>query len=169
MQIEASAVIQILKHAFSCGTCCFGFPQWLRSYRICLQYRIPGSSPWVGKIPWRREWPPTPLFLPGEFHGQRSLAGYNPQDRKELDTTERLRHTHTHKLLHIQKSAKSVWCTALVFQETPGVSASSLSQVAVGALNFKQKTEEKEPQLLQFYTQIRQSPEAPRNNQVKKF
>ena len=33
---------------------------------------------WVWKIPWRREWQPTPVFLPGEFHGQRSLAGYSP-------------------------------------------------------------------------------------------
>ena len=36
-----------------------------------------GFSPWVRKIPWRREWQPTPVFLPGESHGQRSLAGYN--------------------------------------------------------------------------------------------
>ena len=42
--------------------------------RIYLQYRRPGFNPWVGKIPWRREWPPTPVFLPGEFHRQRSLA-----------------------------------------------------------------------------------------------
>jgi len=35
-------------------------------------------DPWVGKIPWKREWLPTPVFLPGEFHGQRSLVGYNP-------------------------------------------------------------------------------------------
>ena len=40
--------------------------------------------------PWRREWQPTPAFLPGEFHGQRSLAGYSPWGRKELDTTEKL-------------------------------------------------------------------------------
>jgi len=33
------------------------------------------SNPWVGKIPRRREWQPTPVFLPGEFHGQRSLVG----------------------------------------------------------------------------------------------
>ena len=44
--------------------------------------------PWVGKIPWRREWLPTPIFLPGEFHGQRSLADYSPQSLKELNTTE---------------------------------------------------------------------------------
>ena len=43
---------------------------------------------WVGKIPWIRGWQPTPIFLPGEFHGQRSLAGYSPQGCKELDTTE---------------------------------------------------------------------------------
>ena len=46
----------------------------LRWRRICLQCRS-GFDPWVGKIPWRREWLPTPVFLPGEFHGQRSLAG----------------------------------------------------------------------------------------------
>ena len=37
-----------------------------------------GFSPWVGKIPWRRTWQPTPVFLPGESLGQRSLAGYSP-------------------------------------------------------------------------------------------
>ena len=46
-------------------------------------------DPWVGKIPWRK-WQPTPVFLPGEFHGQRILAGYSPQGRKESDTTEGL-------------------------------------------------------------------------------
>ena len=44
----------------------------------------------VRKIPWRRIWLPTPVFWPGEFHRQRSLAGYSPWGRKELDTTERL-------------------------------------------------------------------------------
>ena len=50
-----------------------------------LQYRIPGFNPWVGKIPRRRKWLPTPLFWPGEFHGQRNLEGYSPWGRKELD------------------------------------------------------------------------------------
>ena len=44
-------------------------------------------SPWAGKIPWRRAWEPTPVFLPGEFHGQRNLAGYSPWVA-ESDTTE---------------------------------------------------------------------------------
>ena len=43
---------------------------------------------WVRKIPWRRACQPSPVFLPGEFHGQRSPAGYSPWGRKESDTTE---------------------------------------------------------------------------------
>ena len=50
--------------------------------KICLQRRRPEFNPWVGKIPWERKWPPTPVSLPGESHGQRSLAGYGPQGRK---------------------------------------------------------------------------------------
>ena len=46
-------------------------------------------SPWSGKIPWRREWLPTPVFLPGELHGQRSLEGYGQWGCKDSDTTER--------------------------------------------------------------------------------
>ena len=47
-----------------------------------------GFCVWFGKIPCRGEWQPSTVFLPGEFHGQRSLAGYSPQDPKELDMTE---------------------------------------------------------------------------------
>ena len=49
---------------------------------------------WAGKILWRRKWEFTPVFLPGEFRGQRSLAGYSPWSPK--DTAERLTHTQTH-------------------------------------------------------------------------
>ena len=52
--------------------------------RICL------FNPWIGKIPWRRDLHPTPAFLPGKSHGQRSLVGYSPWGCKELHTTERL-------------------------------------------------------------------------------
>jgi len=50
-------------------------PSWFRQYRICLQCKRPGFDPWIEKIPWRRERLPIPIFLPGEFHGQRSLEG----------------------------------------------------------------------------------------------
>ena len=42
-----------------------------------------GVDPWVGKIFWRGEWKPTPVFVPGESHGQRSLVGYSPWGHKE--------------------------------------------------------------------------------------
>ena len=42
----------------------------------------------IGKTPWRREWQPSPVFLPGKSHGQRSLVGYSPWGREESDTTE---------------------------------------------------------------------------------
>ena len=48
----------------------------------------------VGKIPWKRKWQPTPVFLPRESHGQRSLVNYSPWGRKEPDMTEQLS-THT--------------------------------------------------------------------------
>ena len=55
----------------------------------------PGSISGLGRFLWRRKWQPTPVFLPGESHGRRSLVGYSPWGRKESDTTERL-HFHFH-------------------------------------------------------------------------
>ena len=61
------------------------FPHSLVS--ICLQFRRPGFDSWVGKIPWRRKWQPTPAFLPEESmergtEGQRNLSVYSPWGRK---------------------------------------------------------------------------------------
>ena len=55
-----------------------------------LTHRKSGFNPLIGKIPWRKEWLPIPVFLPGESHKQRGLAGYSPQGWKQLNTTERL-------------------------------------------------------------------------------
>ena len=66
------------------------FLWWLSQEKICLQCRRTGFDSWVGKISWRREWLPTPVFLPGEFHGQRSCLGYSPWGRKESDMTKQL-------------------------------------------------------------------------------
>ena len=59
-----------------------GLPWWLRGQSVCLHRGRPGFDPWVGKIPWRRKWQPTPVCLPGESHGRRSLVGYSPRGRK---------------------------------------------------------------------------------------
>jgi len=61
-----------------------GFPSGSDSKESACSAGDPGS------VPWRREWLPTPVFLPEESHGQRSLAGYSPWDLRELDVTEQL-------------------------------------------------------------------------------
>ena len=53
-------------------------------------------NPWVGKIPWSRKWQPSPVFFPGESHGQRILQGYSPWGHKESDTTQQRAYMHTH-------------------------------------------------------------------------
>ena len=62
----------------------------------CRRCRRLQSDPGVGKIPWRRPWQPTLLFLPGESHGQKSLVGYSPWGLKESDTTKHI-HTRIHR------------------------------------------------------------------------
>ena len=64
---------------------------------------VPGSIPESGRFPWRRERLCTPLFLPEEFNGQRSLVGYSPCGHKESDMTEKLTHTHKSFNKQIQK------------------------------------------------------------------
>ena len=68
-------------------------PRWLSSKESacqCSSHGKCGFDPWVGKIPWRRAWQPTPVLVPGESHGQRSLVGFGPRGRKESDMAERL-------------------------------------------------------------------------------
>ena len=72
---------------------------------LCLQCKSSRFDPWVGKIPWRRKWQPTPVFLPRESHGQRNLAGYTPWGCKESDMIEWL--THTPKLKRRKNSQPS--------------------------------------------------------------
>ena len=65
----------------------------------CRRHKRCGFYPWVRKNPWRRKWQPTPIFLPGKFHGQRSMAAYSLWGCKESDRTEHARaHTHTHTI-----------------------------------------------------------------------
>ena len=63
-----------------------------RNVRRLKRHRL---DPWVGNMPWRRACQPTPVFLPGEYHGQMGLEGYSPYGRTELDTTEATQHTRT--------------------------------------------------------------------------
>ena len=61
----------------------------------CRRCKRCGFDPWVGKIAWRRMWLPTPVFLPGESHGQRNQAGCGAKGCKESDTTKVTEHTNS--------------------------------------------------------------------------
>ena len=76
-----------------------------RTFQVVLVVKNPPANadrckrsrfdPWIGKIPWRRAQQPTPGFLPGKSHGQRSLAGCSPQGHTESDMIEEAEHAHT--------------------------------------------------------------------------
>ena len=79
----------------------FSYVQWQGDIYFLLdgtvlknQCRRRGFDPWVGKMPWSGKWQPTPVFLPGKFHGQRSLAGHSPGGHKISNTTEQMRQKH---------------------------------------------------------------------------
>ena len=63
-------------------------PWWLSGKESTCQCRRCAFDPWDGKIPWRRKWQPTPVVLPGESHGQRSLVSYSPWGGKDSDRAE---------------------------------------------------------------------------------
>ena len=90
-----------------------GLTRWLSDKESACQCRRLRFNPWVGKIPWRRAWQPTPVFLPGESHGQRTLVGYSPWCLKESNLTEQLSthaqvgiyfipETNRHKLINVK-------------------------------------------------------------------
>ena len=89
-----------------------GLPSWLRRQTLCLQYKKPSFDPWVRKILWSRKWQPGPVFLPGNFHGQKILVRDSPWSHKESDMIEQLSiyiyiyiyiyiHTHTHTHIYM--------------------------------------------------------------------
>ena len=74
-----------------------------------MRWRRHGFDPWVRKIPWRRAWQLTPVFLPAESHGQRSLVGYSPWGRTESDMTYDCAGTRSIRLVS-GAPWSSVWC-----------------------------------------------------------
>ena len=77
---------------------------------VILRYRRRGFDPWVRKIPWRKAWQPSPVFLPGESQGQRRLAGYSPWGRKESDGTEVTEHSTQQVFIKKKKSPRKWTC-----------------------------------------------------------
>ena len=85
-----------------------GFPSGSDSKESACSVEDRGSIPGVGKIPWRREWQPSPIFLPGKFHGQRSLVSFSPWSCKEWDMTEQLTQTHIIGYSNIKEKSYSI-------------------------------------------------------------
>ena len=80
----AMALSSVQKRIFCCPIPLLGFPGVSDSKESACQCKRPGFDPQVGKIPWGREWQPTPVFLPGESHGQRSLVDYSPVESQRV-------------------------------------------------------------------------------------
>ena len=81
---------------------------------ICLPSRRLMFNPWVGKIPWKREWQPTPVFLPGQSHGHRSLAGYRPWGCTDSDRTESTEQQQQQQHRYVSK----IYCVKKVRNES---------------------------------------------------
>ena len=92
-----------------------GLPRCLSGKESACQRRRCRFHPWVGKIPWRRKWQPSPVFLPGESHGQRSLGGYSPLESESQTHLSNWVHTcacvdvHTHTHTHTYICKKIKW------------------------------------------------------------
>ena len=80
---------------FSSAVLILGFPCWLNGKESACQFRRCRFNTWVRKIPWRRKWQPTLVFLPGKPHWQRCLVGYSPWGHKESETTSRLNNNNS--------------------------------------------------------------------------
>ena len=127
-----------------------GLPWWLRQQSMCLQCRTPGFDPCVRKILWRRQWQLTPVLLPGESHGRRSLISSSPWDRKELDTMERFYFLHVHlsctlfllilllHQLHLRSSDFRFWRLGTPGIEDPELSLPKISRGCICKANKTQ-------------------------------
>ena len=87
-------------------SCLWGFPGGTSGKESTYQYRWYSFNPWVQQMPWRRKWQPTPVFLPGESHGQGSLVGYSPWGCSGAQLSN---WTHTHTHTHTQGLSGIEW------------------------------------------------------------
>ena len=115
-----------------------GFPGGARGKEPtcqCRRLKRPQYEPWIGKIPWRKAQKLNPVFLPGESHGQRSLAGYSPWGCRESNMTEATQHAH----MHANSSLKGNI-------EIPVLCAFNVSYDSVKSPKARNRTSEQRPQ-----------------------
>ena len=103
-----------------------GFPSGSAIKNLPAMPQIQVQSSWVGKIPWRRKWQPTPVFLPGKLHKQRTLEGYSPWDCRVghiLATKQQDNENRAKRIIHLVPDATRGRLTA----HSPWVSTESLA------------------------------------------
>ena len=102
-----------------------GLPWWLSGKESTCQCRRCWFDLWVRKIPWRRKWQPTPVFLPGRPHGHRSLAGYSPWGQKESDTATKQQGCFGPRpqALYVHLLVPPSTCRSIFFLQNPHPSA----------------------------------------------
>ena len=83
--MSCNVYLKLLKYQDAMVQCTSLVAQMVKNLPAMQETRL---DPWISKIPWRKEWQLTPVFLPGEFHGQKSLVGFDPRGCKGLDMTE---------------------------------------------------------------------------------
>ena len=89
LRVASTSSYLVRKHDSACWSTS-DFPGGSDGKVSAYNAEDPRFNPWIGRISCRRKWQPSPVFLPGKSHGQRSLVGYSPSGRKESDATERL-------------------------------------------------------------------------------
>ena len=115
-----------------------GLPWWLSGKESACQCRRHGFNPWVGKIHWRRKWQPTPVFLPGESHGQKSLEGCMQSMRLKRVRQDRVRRrTYSISYLSLKREASPNRMNYSVGQK---LSANIITQVGAFCLTQRHKS-----------------------------
>ena len=126
--------------------------QWERTRLPGRRHKRCGLNPWVGKNPWRRARRLIPVFLPGESHGQRSLAGYSPWGCKESDTDEATQHTHLQEppqsTMHFMKHSSKMHWEGLFFSHRSQLSG---APPVTAGLSAKQVFRDKQAEGLSFF------------------
>ena len=111
-------VLFIITPNLKLSVCSMGLPWWLRRQRIRLQCRRPWFDSWVGKIPWRRVWRPTPVFLPGESPGTEEPGGLIGSQRVRHDWLTKRSTWHLFFVLCICESVFSLFCWFWILDST---------------------------------------------------
>ena len=114
-------------------------PRWCNGKESASQYREfkrCGLNAWVRIIPWSRKWQPTPVFLPGKLHGQRSLAGHKESNMTEWLSKYTYIHIYIYWMLFIQIKRNEILPFATTWMDLEGATLSEISQTKMKVVHY---------------------------------